>query len=103
MKKQKIVNLFVGSNNQGKIKEIRALLPKNLKILTPKDYSLDSPKENGRTFDENSVCRNQCPGSCRVNGSDVNTGYQVQCWTDSDCIFDRLKSSKNDIKNFCKK
>ena len=57
MKKQKIVNLFVGSNNQGKIKEIRALLPKNLKILTPKDYSLDSPKENGRTFDENSLLK----------------------------------------------
>ena len=57
MKKQKIVNLFVGSNNQGKIKEIRALLPKNLKILTPKDYSLDSPKEKGRTFDENSLLK----------------------------------------------
>ncbi len=54
MKKQKIVNLFVGSNNQGKIKEIRALLPKNLKILTPNDYNLESPKETGRTFDENS-------------------------------------------------
>ena len=57
MKKQKIVNLFVGSNNQGKIKEIRALLPKNLKILTPNDYNLESPKETGRTFDENSFLK----------------------------------------------
>ena len=57
MKKQKIVNLFVGSNNQGKIKEIRALLPKNLKILSPKDYNLESPKENGSTFDENSLLK----------------------------------------------
>ena len=57
MKKEKILNLFVGSNNQGKIKEIRALLPKNLKISTPRDYSLDSPNENGRTFDENSLLK----------------------------------------------
>ena len=57
MKKQKIVNLFVGSNNQGKIKEIRALLPKNLKILTPKDLNLKSPNENGKTFNENSLLK----------------------------------------------
>ena len=57
MKKEKILNLFVGSNNQGKIKEIRDLLPKNLKISTPRDYSLDSPNENGRTFDENSLLK----------------------------------------------
>ena len=57
MKKEKILNLFVGSNNQGKIKEIRALLPKNLKILSPKDYNLESPKENGSTFDENSLLK----------------------------------------------
>ena len=57
MKKQKIVNLFVGSNNRGKIKEIRALLPKNLKILTPKDLNLKSPNENGKTFDENSFLK----------------------------------------------
>ena len=36
MKKKKIIKLFVGSNNQGKIKEIRDLLPKKLKILTEK-------------------------------------------------------------------
>ena len=57
MKKQKIINLFVGSNNQGKIKEIRALLPKKLKILTPRDYNLRSPKEYGKTFDENSLLK----------------------------------------------
>ncbi len=57
MKKQKIINLFVGSNNQGKIKEIRALLPKRLKILTPRDYNLRSPKEYGKTFDENSLLK----------------------------------------------
>jgi len=38
MKKEKILNLFIGSNNQGKIKEIRDLLPKKVEILTPKNF-----------------------------------------------------------------
>jgi len=54
MKKEKILNLFIGSNNQGKIKEIRDLLPKRVEILTPKDFDLKSPNESGKTFDENS-------------------------------------------------
>ncbi len=57
MKKEKILNLFVGSNNQGKIKEIRDLLPKKVEILTPKDLNLKSPKENGKTFEENSFLK----------------------------------------------
>ena len=57
MKKEKILNLFIGSNNQGKIKEIRDLLPKKVEILTPKDLILKSPKENGKSFDENSFIK----------------------------------------------
>ena len=57
MKKKKIINLFVGSNNQGKIKEIRDLLPKTVQILTPKYFSLKSPKETGATFKENSFLK----------------------------------------------
>ena len=57
MKKEKILNLFVGSSNQGKIKEIRGLLPKKIEILTPKDFNLKSPNENGKTFEENSLIK----------------------------------------------
>ena len=57
MKKEKILNLFVGSNNQGKIKEIRDLLPKKVQILTPKNFNLKSPNENGKTFEENSFLK----------------------------------------------
>jgi len=49
--------LFVGSNNQGKIKEIRDLLPKKVQILTPKYLNLKSPKETGATFKENSFIK----------------------------------------------
>ena len=57
MKKKKILNLFIGSNNQGKIKEIRDLLPKKVEILTPKHFGLKSPKETGLTFKENSFLK----------------------------------------------
>ncbi len=57
MKKEKILNLFIGSNNQGKIKEIRDLLPKKVHILTPKNFNLKSPHEKGKTFEENSLLK----------------------------------------------
>ena len=57
MFKKKNREIIVGSNNKGKIKEIRDLLPKTYKIFTPKDYNLRSPKENGKTFDENSLLK----------------------------------------------
>tara|TARA_B100001175_G_scaffold157252_1_gene133183 strand:- start:58 stop:660 length:603 start_codon:yes stop_codon:yes gene_type:complete len=57
MKKKKIINLFIGSNNKGKIKEISDLLPKKVQILTPKHFNLKSPNEIGSTFKENSFLK----------------------------------------------
>ena len=57
MKKEKIFEIFIGSNNAGKIKEIRDLLPKSTQILTPKQLNLNSPKETGKTFEENSFLK----------------------------------------------
>ena len=57
MPKKKILKLLIGSNNQGKIKEIRDLLPKNVLIYTPKDFNVESPKEIGGSFLENSLIK----------------------------------------------
>ena len=57
MLKKKIKEIVVGSNNEGKIKEIRDLLPKYYTITSPKDYGLKSPKENGNTFLKNSLIK----------------------------------------------
>ena len=54
MKKKKIIELIIGSNNRGKLKEIRDLLPKRIKIYTPKKFKLNSPNENGLSFKKNS-------------------------------------------------
>ena len=57
MKRKKIFNLLVGTNNPGKLREIIHLLPNRLKIYSPKKFKLKSPKENGKTFKENSLIK----------------------------------------------
>jgi XTP/dITP diphosphohydrolase len=51
---KKITKLLIGTNNTGKLREIRDLLPKNLKIYSPDDLKIKSPAENGKTFIKNS-------------------------------------------------
>ncbi len=57
MQKKKIIELIIGSNNPGKLKEIKDLLPKKLKIYTPKKFKLNSPREIGKSFKENSIIK----------------------------------------------
>ena len=57
MKEKKIINILVGTNNDGKLREIKDLLPKNIKIYSPKNLNLKSPKENGVSFEENSFIK----------------------------------------------
>ena len=46
MVKQNIKQLLIGTNNSGKLKEIRDLLPKYIKTFSTHDFKLKSPKEN---------------------------------------------------------
>ena len=57
MLKKKITKLLVGTNNIGKLREIKDLIPKNLKIYSPFDFKIKSPEENGKTFEENSLIK----------------------------------------------
>ena len=53
----KIKEIIIGTNNEGKSKEISDLLPKELKKHFPKDYNLSSPPETGKSFNENSLIK----------------------------------------------
>jgi XTP/dITP diphosphohydrolase len=57
MLKKKITKLLVGTNNPGKLREIRDLLPKKLKIFSTSNLKIKSPIENGKTFEENSLIK----------------------------------------------
>jgi len=57
MLKKKITKLLVGTNNKGKLREIRSLLPKNLEIYSTSYFKIKSPVENGKSFEENSLIK----------------------------------------------
>ena len=57
MVKKKIKKILVGTNNIGKLNEIRDLLPKTLQIYSTSDLKIKSPAENGKTFEENSLIK----------------------------------------------
>jgi XTP/dITP diphosphohydrolase len=54
---KKITKILIGTNNTGKLKEIRDLLPKKLEIYSTSDFKIKSPLENGKTFEENSLIK----------------------------------------------
>ena len=54
---KKILKLLIGTNNQGKYKEIKDLLPKYIKTYSTSNFKLKSPKEDGLTFAENSIIK----------------------------------------------
>ncbi len=57
MKRNFFFNLLVGTNNPGKLREIKHLLSSRLRIYSPKKFKLKSPEENGKTFKENSLIK----------------------------------------------
>ena len=59
MSKQKIYKLLIGTNNRGKLREIKSLLPKNIKIYSTSEFKLKSPIENGKTFKANSIIKSK--------------------------------------------
>jgi len=56
---KKISKLLIGTNNKGKYSEIRALLPKYIKTYSTGDFKLRSPKEDGLSFEENSIIKSK--------------------------------------------
>ena len=56
---KKITNLIIGTNNKGKLDEIRALLPKYIKAKSTLNLNIKSPKENGNTFEDNSIIKSK--------------------------------------------
>ena len=56
---KKISKLLIGTNNSGKYKEIKDLLPKYIKTYSTSEFKLKSPREDGQTFIEDSIIKSQ--------------------------------------------
>ena len=53
----KIKEIIIGTNNDGKYKELCALLPKNIKKFSIKEFKILGPEETGKSFEENSMIK----------------------------------------------
>ena len=56
---KKISKLLIGTNNKGKYKEIKDLLPKYIKTYSTSEFKIKSPSEDGLTFTENSIIKSK--------------------------------------------
>ena len=99
MLKKKKLKLLIGTNNRGKLKEIKNLLPKSIKIFSTADFDLKSPSENGHTFKENSIIKSKY-FSKKTNLVCIadDSGLEIDCLDKKPGIFSaRWAGSKRDF------
>ena len=115
----KIKEILIGTNNKGKYREICNLLPNELKKYSPKEFNIPTPKETGKSFEENSfikasyfskktnlICLSDDSGleidllkgepgiySSRWSGKKNNFNYAIKK------IFKKMNNIKKDWKN----
>ena len=53
----KIKEIVIGTNNEGKYREICGLLPNKVKKRFPKEFNILTPAETGKSFEENSFIK----------------------------------------------
>ena len=53
----KIKEIVIGTNNEGKYKEICDLLPSKIRKYSPKKFGILTPEETGKSFKENSFIK----------------------------------------------
>jgi XTP/dITP diphosphohydrolase len=52
-----VIDLLLASNNQGKLRQLRTLLPTDVEIRSMADLGLPEPEETGETFADNSAIK----------------------------------------------
>ena len=59
MKTKKIKHLLIGSNNAGKVREIKQLLPRYINVRSIIDYKIKKSKRNWQNFLQNSYIKSK--------------------------------------------
>ena len=54
---KKITEIIIGTNNEGKYKEICGLLVNKIKKYSPKEFGILTPEETGESFEKNSFSK----------------------------------------------
>jgi len=71
--------ILIATNNPGKLKEIRDLLPKKIKIYKPQDFNIKEPRENGKTFQSNAKIKSlYCAKRSKMVSISDDSGLEVK-------------------------
>ena len=116
---EKIKKIIIGTNNDGKYREICDLLPKRVKKFSIKKLKILSPKETGKSFEENSMIKasyfskknnlvclsddsgleidllNGAPGIYSARWSGINNNFDEAI----EKVFKKMNKIKKDWKN----
>ena len=105
MLKKKITKILIGTNNKGKLREIRDLLPKSIKIYSTSDFKLRSPIENGKSFKENSLLKSKYfSKKTKLICIADDSGLEIDCLNKKPGIFSaRWAGAKGDFKKAIKR
>ena len=105
MLKKKITKILIGTNNKGKLKEIRDLLPKTIKTCSTADFKLKSPVENGKSFKANSLLKSKYfSKKTKLICIADDSGLEIDCLDKKPGIFSaRWAGAKGDFKKAIKR
>ena len=92
----KFKKILIGTHNKGKFKELSYLLSKKLKKLSPLEYKIKSPAENGKSFRENSELKaNYFYKKTKINSLSDDSGLCVNCLGNKPGIYSARWADKN--------
>jgi len=98
---KKIKSILIATNNPGKFKEIKELLPKTIRCFRPKDFGLREPKETAKTFKGNAKIKSlYCSVKTGLISISDDSGLEVQKLGNQPGIYSARWAGKN--KDFSK-
>lgn len=100
-----IKSLLIATNNQGKLLEIKKLLPRYITFYSPKDFNLIEPIENEKTFEGNAVIKARyCAEKSKLISLSDDSGIEIATLNGDPGIYSaRWAGKKKDFKLAIKK
>lgn len=71
------MKMVVATNNQGKVKELRALLPAGISLLSLQDVHFESPHESGASFVDNASLKARCAAKSGFPAIADDSGLEI--------------------------
>ena len=96
---KKISSILIATNNPGKFKELKELLPKHIKYFRPQDFKLKEPKETAKDFKGNARIKSlYCAKKSGLVSISDDSGLEIAGLNNQPGIYSARWAGK--LKNF---